>query len=147
LLKYQALGEIQGRVGNGTGSASPRGVYLAGDGGWLAIAASNQVIAKRLFAAMNQPELINDPRYATNPARMQHNDELQAIVSGWVGSRPRAEILDILEKFEVVASAVNDARDIVEDPHFRERTLVELTGNAVLGSVLMPGPIAHLRDY
>ena len=76
---------IQGRVGNGTGSASPRGVYQAADGKWLSIAASNQGIAKRLFAAMGQPELIENPRYATNAVRMQHNDELQAMVTGWVG--------------------------------------------------------------
>jgi len=147
LLKWQTLGEIQGRVGNGTGSASPRGIYQAGDGHWLAIAASNQGIAKRLFAAMGQPELIEDPRYATNAARMQRNDELQAIVSAWVGSRPRAEILKILDEYEVVASPVNDSRDIVEDPHFLERTLVPLVGNDVLGSVLMPGPVLHMRGY
>ncbi len=52
LLNYQTNGVIQGRVGNGTGSASPRGVYQSADGHWLAIAASNQGIAKRLFAAM-----------------------------------------------------------------------------------------------
>jgi crotonobetainyl-CoA:carnitine CoA-transferase CaiB-like acyl-CoA transferase len=147
LLKWQTLGEIQGRVGNGTGSASPRGIYKAGDGHWLAIAASNQGIAKRLFAAMGQPELIEDPRYATNAARMQRNDELQAIVSAWVASRPRAEILKILDEYEVVASPVNDSRDIVEDPHFLERTLVPLVGNDVLGSVLMPGPVLHMRGY
>ncbi len=42
---------------------------------------------------------------------------------------------------------MNDARDIVADPHFRERTLVELTGSDVLGRVLMPGPVLHLRSY
>jgi crotonobetainyl-CoA:carnitine CoA-transferase CaiB-like acyl-CoA transferase len=147
LLKWQTLGEVQGRVGNGTGSASPRGIYQAGDGHWLAIAASNQVIAKRLFAAMGQPELIEDPRYATNTARMARNDELQAIVSGWVASRPRAEILKILDEYEVVASSVNDSRDIVEDPHFLERSLVPLAGNDVLGRVLMPGPVLHMRSY
>lgn len=147
LLKYQALGEVQQRVGNGTGSASPRGVYQAADGHWLAIAASNQGIARRLFAAMGTPELIEDPRYATNAARMERNDELQEIVSTWVGAQSRADVLEVLDKFEVVASPVNDARDIMADPHFQERTLVELTGNAVLGSILMPGPIAHLASY
>ena len=147
LLKYQALGEIQGRVGNGTGSASPRGVYRAGDGNWLAIAASNQVIARRLFAAMGQPSLIDDPRYATTAARMERNDELQELVGGWVASRPRAEILKILDEYEVVASPVNDAKDIVEDPHFLARSLVPLVGNDVLGPILMPGPVLHMRGY
>ena len=147
LINYTATGFVQGRVGNGTGSASPRGVYEAGDGKWMSIAASNQGIAKRLFAAMGRPELIEDERYATNEVRMQHNDELQKLVSSWVAERPRAETLDILDKFEVVCSQVNDASDIVEDPHFLERTLVELKGSEALGRVLMPGPVLHMSSY
>jgi crotonobetainyl-CoA:carnitine CoA-transferase CaiB-like acyl-CoA transferase len=147
VLKYEANGEIQGREGNGTGSASPRGVYQSADGAWLAIAASNQVIAKRLFEAMERPELLQDPRFSTNEARMKNNEAIQAEVVAWVASRTRDEVLGILDHFEVVSSAVNDAKDIVEDPHFRERTLVELTGSAVLGSVLMPGPVLHLESY
>ena len=63
-----------------------------------------------------------------------------------MAARPRAEILKILDEFEVVSAPVNDARDIVADPHFRDRTLVELTGSEVLGSVLMPGPVLHLAS-
>lgn len=147
LLNYTGTGFIQGRVGNGTGSASPRGVYQASDGKWLSIAASNQGIAKRLFAAMDRPEIIDDPRYATNAVRMEHNDELQAIVSAWVAERPRSEILEVLDKFEVVCSQVNDASDIVEDAHFKERTLVEITGSEALGRVLTPGPVLHVKGY
>ena len=147
ILNYTGTGFVQGRVGNGTGSASPRGVYQAADGKWLSIAASNQGIAKRLFAAMGRPELIEDPRYATNEVRMQHNDELQVIVTAWVAERPRSEILDVLEKFEVVCSQVNDASDIVQDEHFLERTLVKLTGGNSLGGALMPGPVLHLKEY
>jgi crotonobetainyl-CoA:carnitine CoA-transferase CaiB-like acyl-CoA transferase len=137
---------VQGRVGNGTGSASPRGIYQAADGGWLSIAASNEVIARRLFQAMGQPELSEDPRFATNQARMANNDAIQHEVSSWVAARPRAEVLKILDEFEVVSAPVNDARDILTDPHFRDRTLVELTGSEVLGSVLMPGPVLHLAS-
>ena len=147
IMNYSGTGFVQGRVGNGTGSASPRGVYQASDGKWLSIAGSNQVIAKRLFAAMGRPELIENPRYATNAVRMQHNDELQALVTGWVAERPRDEILKILDEYEVVCSQVNDASDIVKDQHYRERTLVELTGVEALGRVLMPGPVVHLHEY
>jgi crotonobetainyl-CoA:carnitine CoA-transferase CaiB-like acyl-CoA transferase len=76
---------------------------------------------------------------------MQHNEELQALVKGWVAERPRDEILKVLDEYEVVCSQVNDASDIVEDPHFTERTLVELTGVEALGRVLMPGPVLHLE--
>lgn len=147
IINYTATGFVQGRVGNGTGSASPRGVYEAADGKWLSIAASNQGIAKRLFAAMGRPEMIDDPRYAANEVRMRNNDELQEIVKAWVAERPRSEILDVLDKFEVVCSQVNDASDIVKDPHYLDRTLVELTGSEALGKVLTPGPVLHLGSY
>lgn len=146
ILNYTATGHIQQRVGNGSGSASPRGIYQAADGAWLAIAASNQTIAVRLFSAMGRPDFRDDPRFATNVARMQHNEELQEHVKAWVAQRPRSEVLADLEAHEVVAAPVNDASDIVEDPHFRERTLVELAGT-VLGRALMPGPVLHLRGY
>lgn len=146
IVNYTATGFIQQRVGNGSGSASPRGIYQAGDDQWLSIAASNQTIALRLFEAMGRPELREDPKYATNVARMANNDELQEIVKAWVAQRPRAEVLADLDAYEVVAAAVNDARDIVEDPHFRERTLVDLAGT-VLGKALVPGPVLHMASY
>jgi crotonobetainyl-CoA:carnitine CoA-transferase CaiB-like acyl-CoA transferase len=95
---------------------------------------------------MGQPELLDDSRFATNPARMENNEVLQAKVIDWVASYSREEALGILEKFEVVSSAVNDSSDIVVDPHFLERTLVEVKGEELLKSVLMPGPILHMRE-
>jgi crotonobetainyl-CoA:carnitine CoA-transferase CaiB-like acyl-CoA transferase len=146
ILKYATLGEIQVREGNGTGSASPRGIYQASDGSWLSIAASNEVIARRLFRAMGRPELSDDPRFATNQARMANNDAIQREVSGWVAGLPRATALKILDEFEVVSAPVNDAKDIVGDPHFAERTLVELTGSTLLGPAVMPGPVLHMAS-
>lgn len=146
ILNYSTLGEIQERAGNGTGSASPRGIYQAADGGWLSIAASNEAIAQRLFRAMGRPELGDDPRFATNKARMANNDAIQQEVSAWVAGRSRAEVLKILDEFEVVSAPVNDARDITRDPHFLERTLVSLTGSEALGAAVMPGPVLHMAS-
>ena len=147
ILQWTGNGAIQERVGNGTGSASPRGIFQAKDEKWLSIAASSQTIAVRLFEAMDRPDIIKDPRYATNAARMEHNEDMQKIVSEWVQTQPRKEILAILESHNVVAAGVNDARDVTEDPHFSERTLVDLTGSDLLGKVKMPGPILHVSSY
>ena len=146
VLNYTSSGEIMQRHGNASGAASPRGIYEAADGGWLSIAASNQSIALRLFDAMGRPDLKDDERFATNTARMANNEAMQQIVIDWVKSYPRDKALAILEEHEVVAAAVNDAKDVTEDPHFSERTLVDLA-NTVLGPALMPGPILHVKDY
>jgi crotonobetainyl-CoA:carnitine CoA-transferase CaiB-like acyl-CoA transferase len=146
VLRWTANGDLPVREGNATGAASPRGIYEAADGGWLAIAASAQRIAERLFVAMGQPEMNDDPRFRTNADRLANNDEVQHRVARWVASMSRDEVLGVLEQHEVVAAAVNDAKDISEDPHFLERTLVELKTHE-LGSVLMPGPVLHLGGY
>jgi len=138
ILQWTGNGVIQERVGNGTGSASPRGIFQAKDGKWLSIAASSQTIAVRLFEAMDRPDIIKDPRYATNAARMEHNEDMQKIVSEWVQTQPRTDILAILESHDVVAAGVNDARDVTEDPNFSERTLVDLTGSDLLGRSKCP---------
>ncbi|HTW18295.1 MAG TPA: CoA transferase [Nocardioides sp.] len=145
VLNYTATGTIMQRHGNASGAASPRGIYEAADGGWLSIAASNQRIALRLFDAMGRSELAQDARFATNEARMANNDAMQAIVIDWVKQRPRDETLAILDTFEVVAAAVNDSSDVVADPHFSERTLMDLA-NTVLGPALVPGPILHMDE-
>ena len=146
VLNYTSSGRITQRQGNTSGAASPRGISQAADGKWLSIAASNQTIALRLFDAMGRPDLKTDERYATNAARMTNNESLQALVIAWVASRARDETLAVLDAHEVVSAPVNDARDVSMDPHFTERTLVELA-NTVLGPALMPGPVLHLHGY
>ncbi len=146
VINQTATGFITQRHGNSSGAASPRGIYEAADGGWLAIAASNQTIAMRLFDAMDRPDLKTDPRYATNAARMQNNTGLQEIVIDWIKERSRDDVLAVLDKFEVVAAAVNDASDIAADPHFLERTLRPLT-NTIFGEVVTPGPVLHVDGY
>ena len=146
ILRYSVTGEIMQRQGNSSGAASPRGIYQAGDGRWLSIAASSQNIAMRLFDAMGRSDMKSDPRFATNAARLQNNEIVQKVVRDWVASMPRDEVLAILDKAEVVAAPVNDASDIVADQHFRQRTLVELTGSA-LGRGIVPGPVLHLDGY
>ena len=147
VLNYTTTGEIMQRHGNSSGAASPRGIYQAADGGWLAIAASNQTIAMRLFDAMERPDMKTDPRYATNVARMRNNAELQQIVIDWVKSHKRDDVLEILGRQEVVAAAVNDAKDITSDPHFLERTLNSLTDTVFGPGALVPGPVLHVEDY
>ena len=147
VLRYTVSGYISQRQGNTSGAASPRGIYEAKDGRWLSIAASAQSIAMRLFDAMGRPDMKTDPRYATNTARMDNNEELQGIVREWVASMPRDEVLEILDSHEVVAAAINDSSDIARDPHFLERTLRPVPGTVLGDQTLVPGPIMHFDGY
>lgn len=147
LLNYTTTGTIMQRHGNASGAASPRGIYQASDGNWLSIAASAQSIAMRLFDAMGRVDLKEDPRYATNEARMANNEEVQKTVREWVATMPRDGVLQVLGHYEVVAAAVNDSSDIVQDPHFLERTLTAVRNTPLGEGGLVPGPVLHFDGY
>lgn len=147
LLAYSANGEIQERAGNIGVRASPRGIYQTSDGKWVAVAGSSQSIALRLFHAMGRPEFCEDPRFATNAARVMNDVELNVIVADWVRGHTRARVLDILTEFEVASGPVNNAEDIVEGVHFRERGSVVPFESAELGPLIGPGQIARFSNY
>jgi formyl-CoA transferase len=146
VIRYSATGEIQQRTGGFGKQTSPRGVYETSDGKWVAIAGSSQSIVERLFEAMGHPEWNQDERYSTNAARVLRDDELQAALRAWVKASTRAEILASLEKWQVAGGPVNDARDLTEEPHFRDRHSIVTQHSAGFGDVLVPGLIAKLRS-
>lgn len=147
ILAYSANGEIQERAGNIGVRASPRGVYETADGKWVAVAGSSQSIAMRLFEAMARPDLAENPKFSTNPARVAHDAELNVIVADWVKTYTRDKVLDILTEHAVASGPVNNAQDIVENDHFRERGSIVPFESRELGPLIGPGPMARFGRH
>jgi len=117
-------GKVKARTGNRSTTTAPRNAYRTKDGHWVCLSASIQKMAERLFRAIGRPELIDDPRYATNSERLRHADELDAIIGGFIAQRTQAENVEFFEKSEVTIGPVYDIAQIVEDPHVVERELI-----------------------
>ena len=137
VVEYDQLGLIARRQGNRTASA-PRNTYRTKDGRWVAIAASTQSIAARVFAVMGRSELLEDPRFATNRDRLTHVEEVDAIVGAWVAERTQADVIEILTAAHVAVAPVLHAGDLVEDPHLVERGSIVSIEDEELGAVRMP---------
>ena len=134
---HAVTGKAPTRNGNRSLTASPRNTYETKDGQWLAISGSMQAMAMRLFRAIGREDMCDDPRYATNAARVARAEEVDAIVQGWVGDRTLAENLTFFEKAEVTAGPVYDAGQLRQDPHVIGReALVELPESEVPGGRL-----------
>ncbi len=116
-----ACGAAPTRTGSRSPFAAPRNVYPTADGRWIAISAATQSVAERLFAAMGRRDLLDDPRYATNAARVAHVEELDGLVEAWTSARDRAEVLAVLDAAEVAAGPVNTITDLLADRHLAER--------------------------
>ena len=108
------------------------------------IAANHDTLWRRLAAAMGRPELAEDPRYATHGARGEHQDELDELIGAWAGARTAAELDELLGREGVVCAPVNNAADILADPHFRERGLIVEIQDEHHGPMPVPGVVPQL---
>lgn len=142
IVEHSVLGTVPGRVGNRISSAAPRNVYQAKDGRWVALSASSQPIAENVFRAIGRPELIEDPRFQDNPARVKHVDELDVIIQGWFSEHNLQEAVDTLLAAGAVVGPVYDIDQLVSDPQIIHRqSLIELKDHD-FGKVIMPNVVA-----
>ena len=137
-------GKVKQRTGNRSTTTAPRNAYRTKDGHWVCLSASIQKMTDRLLRAIGRPELITDPRFATNSARLAHADELDVIIGAFIGARTQAENVAYFEKHEVTIGPVYDIAQIVEDPHVVERELVADYPDADMGTFPMHHVIPRL---
>ncbi|MFK0111972.1 CaiB/BaiF CoA transferase family protein [Streptomyces sp. NPDC091217] len=103
----------------------PFGLYRTADG-WVTIAAPRDHQWQALAKTLGRPGLGDDPRFATNNARVVVRDQVRAVIEDWTSALPTAEVVDALSA-QVPCGPVNSAADIYADPHLRIRDmLVEL---------------------
>ena len=118
---YDRLGLVQERTGNRVPFTSPRGTYRSCDGKWIAISASAQSIAERLMQMVGAPEYVERDWFASHVGRLEHQDELDAVIAGWVAARSAAEVMEAVDRWEVAACPVYSIADIALDEQFLAR--------------------------
>ncbi len=134
-IEYDQLGQLHEPVGNGNAYVAPAGVFRSADGEWVTFTAATQSVFERFCRMIGRAELVADPRYASNPLRMQHAPALNAIVAEWIGARPYREAIRELSEAGVSVAPVYSNRDIAEDEHFRFRQSITRVTDADFGSV------------
>ncbi|MGH7324544.1 MAG: CaiB/BaiF CoA transferase family protein [Candidatus Rokuibacteriota bacterium] len=144
--RYAQDGTVRTRHGNQSDNASPRGTYQTRDGRWVALSASTPASAQALFKGLGLGDLLDDPRFATNDARVQHNDQVDAALVKAIGRRTLDEMVELFETIDLTASPVYDIADIAKDPHVVARGILADVPDAELGQVRMIAPTPRLSD-
>ncbi|HEY4998320.1 MAG TPA: CoA transferase [Usitatibacter sp.] len=121
---YRLTGKVKGRTGSRSTNSGPRNVYRTKDGRYVALSASTQKMAGRVFTSIGRPDLIDNPRYRTNADRVKNAQELDAIIGEFIATRTQAENVAFFEKAEVTIGPIYDIAQILEDPHFIEREVI-----------------------
>ena len=134
---------VRERMGADTVNVLPHSHYEAADGTWVAIACTNDEMFARLARAMGQPELADGARWGDRLRRLAARDEVNAAVSGWVGSFDRDEILARCRAAEVPAGPLYSIAEIFEDPQYQHRGTIA-TADSRIGPLAVPGVLPAL---
>jgi succinyl-CoA---D-citramalate CoA-transferase len=144
VTEYDKLGVVRQPSGTGLRNVAPSNIYKSADGTWVVIAANADTLFRRLCEAMGQPELADDPRFATHATRGENADELDGLIADWAAGLPAAEIDAVLNQNGVVVSPIYTVADIVADSHYREREMVLRVQDPELGELAVPGFVPKL---
>jgi formyl-CoA transferase len=127
MANWRITGQRKPRTGSRSTNTAPRNVYRTKDGRWVCLSASTQGMTEKLFRAIGREDLIADPRFADNAARLRHWQELDAIIGGWIAERSLAENLEHFDRAGVTIGPIMDAGMLEADRYVIEReALIEV---------------------
>ena len=144
ITKYMKTGAVRERIGNRNPTFSPAGTFETRDGRYVQIAAGGDKVWARLAAAIDMPELADDPRYALSRERIARADELEALLAEWIGRHDFADIEQRLVGANVPFGGIYTAADIADDPHYRARDNIVTVPDEHEGEIPMPGVVPKL---
>jgi len=143
---YQLTGKLKERVGSGSNTSSPRNVYRCCDGSYVAMSASTETMARRVFQAIGRPDMIEDPRFRSNSDRIKHRALVDETVGPWFATRTREDALRLMRDANVTVGPVYSIADAMVDPHFREREIIVAVEDGELGRVPMHNIVPRLSE-
>ena len=132
---YLGNGYEQEREGNGAGLNN---AYQTSDG-WIYVAGTNEAMWKRVCEAMEKPEWLDDPRFATRADRRKNTAELEREAGAWFAARTTKEASDYLSSFSIPCAPVNNVEQAAKEPHVHEREIMMEVPDPVAGTMYVTG--------
>ena len=145
---------VTGRYGNGNILAQPVGLFMAGDGPIMIAMTNNRLFKRFCEEVLGRPEIMDDPRFADNAARVTHRDELINELNAVCGKDTRANWIAKMAAAGIPAGEVRDvgqaltseetqAREmIVDQPHPRLGTVPGIRSPMMLSETPVRDPVA-----
>ena len=137
VTEWQVAGYQRERTGAILPNIAPSNVYPTADGQTILIAANQDSVFRRLAAAMGEPALVDDPRYATHGARGAAQHALDDQISAWTSTHEADPLLALLEDAGVPAGRTYRPQDMLRDPHMIARGSLVTVPDATFGELVM----------
>ncbi len=154
VANHRLNGREPRRMGSLSELSAPRNIYEAQDGGFVALSASTQAMAERVFRVIGRPELIDDARFRTNSDRVAHLRECDDIVAEFMLRHDRDDLIQLFTDADVTVGIVATIKELADHPFLQSRGVLEEVPDDALPSFPMhavsprlsrtPGRIAHV---
>jgi len=123
--EYSGGGEIRGASGTTITGIVPTNTYRCQDGKFVVIGGNGDSIFVRLMRAMGRSDLADNPAYANNAGRVEHQDILDAAIAEWTTGLTAAGVVETLEAADVPVGLIYDVADMMADPQYQARGMFE----------------------
>ena len=146
LVGYLADGTVPSGEGTVFPMVAPYQVFPTRDGD-LMVAGGNDRLFGLLCDVLELPELVSDKRFRTNPDRVDHREELVALVAARLRERDTAEWHARLTAAGVPAAPVADVADVVAAEQTRALGLLQPVEHDGIPGLLLPAlPLSFDRE-
>lgn len=137
LISYLNAGIVYPRIPDRHHAIAPYGVFRCAGGDRVLVAVHNDAEWRRVAdRLLGQPELADDPRYATSVARLEHREEVDGLTAAALGALSMADATRLLDEIRVAYGSVNDMGGVADHPATTDRSLVDEVATA-------DGAVAH----
>lgn len=142
---YFASGKVPERYGSAHPTIAPYQAFQTSDG-FVMVAVGNDALWRRFAAALGRPELTEDARFATNPQRVAHREELVALLEDILLGATTGEWVSRLDDAGVPVGPIQTVEEALQDPQILARGMVAELEHPQAGPLKMVGcPIRLTR--
>ena len=120
-LEHTMTGRIPESLGNRDDIAIQGCYPCKGEDRWIAITIANDHEWNQFVAAIGDPAWAKASEFNNHLSRRQNHDMLDEQISSWTQSQDHQDTMRLLQSFGVTSGPIMDARDVLNDPHLRER--------------------------
>ncbi|WP_370457700.1 CaiB/BaiF CoA transferase family protein [Virgibacillus salexigens] len=144
LPEYDKFGVVRKRTGAKLPGITPSNTYPCKDGKYIVIGGNGDSIFQRFMHAIDRADIAEDERFRSNSGRSQYADFLDKAINDWTKQVNLDKALTILDEANVPAGPIYSIEDIVKDPQYMERDMIQTYSLTENDTVKIPGIVPRM---
>ena len=129
LILHEDKGHGPERIGLAHPSITPYGGFSTSDGHVIVISVQNDhEWASFANEVLNRPDLVSNPNYVDNAARMSRREAVDGLVQDFFGKRTRKEMCELLLSARIAFGELNNMADFARHMQLRRWEIESETG-------------------